>query len=292
MKRILWAVLLIPMILLGLTFCTKPDQSQLEKLPVSSIVDLSATDSAEEDLQDAAPGAFSPVDSNPDLNYDSIRDVDGNVYRTIRIGTQTWIAENLKTTRYNDGSEIPEVIDNSKWVTLRTGAYRWYNNDRNTYKNLYGALYNWYTVQTGKLCPSGWHVPGDEDWKQLEMELGMTREEADSWGETFGIEGRGTDQGTQMKAASGWLPWEGRGGNGTNTSGFSALPAGESGWGGWSNGVESHVYTYYTGTGICTTWWYSTDEGGGRAVTSTDPGVIRGIYPAFCGLSVRCLKDN
>jgi uncharacterized protein (TIGR02145 family) len=291
MKRKLWFVQLMLLILIGLAFCTKPDSVLLEKLPVSPIVDLPAIDSAEGDLQGTTLPAIYPINFNPDLAYDSISDIDGNVYKTIQIGTQTWMAENLKTTRYNDGSGIPNVMDNSKWVTLKTGAYRWYNNDRDTYKNLYGALYNWYTVKTGKLCPTGWHVPGDGDWKQLEMALGMTIEEANSWGETFGIEGRGTDQGTQMKATSGWIPWEGRGGNGNNTSGFTALPAGESGWTGWSNGVESVVYTYFGGAGICTTWWYSTEEGGGRAVSCDDPGVIRGVYPAFCGLSVRCLKN-
>jgi uncharacterized protein (TIGR02145 family) len=203
------------------------------------------------------------------------------------------MAENLKTTSYNDGTQIPNVIDNSTWITLKTGAYRWYNNDKWTYKKLYGALYNWYTVKTGKLCPTGWHVPSDDDWKQLEMTLGMTKEEADNWGEFPGIDSRGTDQGNQMKSTNGWIPWEGMLEKGTNTSGFSAMPAGESDWSGYSNGGPLVITdTKFRGAGICTTWWESTSEGGGRVLGSDVSGVIRGVYPAICGLSVRCLKDN
>lgn len=218
---------------------------------------------------------------NPELTYDSIADIEGNTYKTIKIGDQTWMAENLKTTRYNDSTEIPHVLDNSIWVTMRTGAYRWYDNDEDNYKNLFGALYNWYTVETGKLCPAGYHVPSDDDWIKLEMALGMTEEQAYSCGEFPGIVGRGTDQAIRMKALDGWSQWNESGGGGTNTSGFTALPAGECSWDG------SHYY----GSGICTTWWHSTSEGGGRAVDCTDPGVIRGVYYANYGISVRCVKN-
>lgn len=138
------------------------------------------------------------------------------------------MAENLKTTRYNDDSLIPNVTDNAEWIQLFTGAYRWYNNDMSTYKNKYGALYNHFAINTGKLCPKGWHAPRDDDWKQLEMALGMLKASADSSyvnSDVYGMGYRGTDQGAQMKATSGWSDWEGIDGNGTNTSGFSALPA-------------------------------------------------------------------
>jgi uncharacterized protein (TIGR02145 family) len=229
---------------------------------------------------------------NPDLTYGSINDIDGNSYRIIQIGAQTWMAENLKTTRYNDGTQIPNVTNNYLWITLETGAYRWYNNDRYTYKNLYGALYNWYTVKTRKLCPTGWHVPSDNDWKQLEMTLGMTEKEANSCGEFPGIDSRGTDQGNQLKATSGWITWEGQSDGGTNISGFTALPAGESDWSGYGLGGPLVITdTNFRGAGICTSWWISS-EGGGRAVATGDPGIVRGAYPAICGFSVRCLKDN
>jgi hypothetical protein len=93
-----------------------------------------------------------------------VKDIDGNVYDTVTVGTQTWMVENLKTTRYNDGTAIPLVTKSVAWETLSTPGYCWYNNDESTYKAPYGALYNWYTVNTGKLCPTGWHVPGDSEW--------------------------------------------------------------------------------------------------------------------------------
>jgi len=291
---------LLVFITAGLTFCSEPDYPVTDILPVTVSVVFppklpsadttqawvpSETNTGGDNLNALTARAY----LNPDLTYDSINDIEGNVYMTIRIGSLNWMAENLKTTRFNDSSMIPYVTDNSLWTSLKTGAYRWYNNDRPGYRNLYGALYNWYTVKTGRLCPAGWHVPSDDDWKELEMALGMTRQEADSWGEFPGLIGRGTDQALQMKTNERWVQWEGRGGGGTNSSGFSALPAGESAWGGtW----PSSLYSFFSGEGLCTTWWDSTNEGGGRALVSSDPGVVRGIYPAFCGLSVRCVKDK
>ena len=214
----------------------------------------------------------------------SISDVEGNFYKTIQIGTQTWIAENLKSTIYSDGSQISNVTDDDNWVALQTGAFRWYNDDAATYKNMYGALYNWYTVITGKLCPSGWHVPSDDEWKQLEMTLGMTQAEADSWGaqEYWGDILRGTDQGAQMKATGGWNnDWEGGNGNGTNTSGFSALPAGGFGWDGRADEAGGASY-----------WWTSTQEASARCVFSGTDRIGRAIWGSNLGFSVRCLKNN
>lgn len=289
---------LMALIMAGFSSCSEPESPVTDFLPTSiSLVFPLVHDHGDDTIPDYPPdgntGGISNASTvraflNPALTYDSIADIEGNIYKTIIIGSQTWMAENLKTTLYNDGTVIPHVTDNSQWVTLKTGAYRWYMNDKEGYKDLFGALYNWYTVRNDKLCPAGWHVPGDEEWKTLEMELGMTSSEADDWGEFPGVIARGTDQGSQLKAARVWMQWEGKGDGGTNTSGFTALPAGESGWGGnW----PSQLYTYFCGAGVCTTWWDSTNEGGGRMVTCGDAGVIRGIYPAFCGFSVRCVKD-
>jgi uncharacterized protein (TIGR02145 family) len=134
-------------------------------------------------------------------------------------------------------------------------------------------------VKTGKLCPTGWHVPSDDEWKQLEMVLGMTQAQADGCGEFPGISGRGTNQGTQMKATIGWYDWEGKYGDGTNTSGFSALPGGETDWSGKFE-IE----------GYCGSWWSSTNSIG-RVLDFSDPGVISGVQNAHCGISIRCLKD-
>jgi len=99
---------------------------------------------------------------------ETVKDVDGNEYRTVIIGSQTWMIENLRTTRYADSTAIPMVSDSASWRNLLTPGYCWYNNDSTTNKNEFGALYNWYTVDTGKLPPRGWHVPTEEDWTTLE----------------------------------------------------------------------------------------------------------------------------
>jgi uncharacterized protein (TIGR02145 family) len=103
---------------------------------------------------------------------ETVTDADGNVYHTVQIGNQVWMVENLRTTKYNDNSPITPVSDNAVWGTLTTEAYCWYNNDEATNKNTYGALYNWYVLNTGKLCPTGWHVPSQAEWETLISSLG------------------------------------------------------------------------------------------------------------------------
>lgn len=103
---------------------------------------------------------------NHNLTYGSITDIDGYKYPTIQIGTQTWLAENLKVTKYNDGTIIPNVTASNEWKNLTTGAWTYYNSD-SSFNKLYGKLYNWHAVNTGKLCPSGWHIPTDAEWATL-----------------------------------------------------------------------------------------------------------------------------
>ena len=100
-------------------------------------------------------------------NSHFVKDIDGNDYRTVDIGNYRWMAENLKTTTYNNGTAIPNVEEQSEWIRLNFGAYSPYNNDR-SYADTFGLLYNWYAVNTGSLCPEGWRVPSDEEWKELE----------------------------------------------------------------------------------------------------------------------------
>jgi len=130
----------------------------------------------------------------------TVTDVEGNVYNTVLIGSQWWMAQNLKTIHYKTGNTpadlIPNVTDNTAWSLLTTPAYSWYFNDPSTYKNIAGAIYNWYAVNTGNLCPTGWHAPSDDEYKTMEMFLGMTQVQADA------ALDRGTDQGTQMKSTS------------------------------------------------------------------------------------------
>ena len=138
----------------------------------------------------------------------SIKDIEGNVYKTIAIGKQVWMTENLKTTKFNDGTSIPMVTENEAWIKLTTPAYSWYNNDSTANKNTYGALYNWYTVKTNKLCPAGWHVPTDAEWVALITYL-----------EGF------TVAGGKMKE-KGIEHWKSPNEGATNETGFTALPGG------------------------------------------------------------------
>ncbi|MRR24082.1 hypothetical protein EG830_14015, partial [bacterium] len=186
-----------------------------------------------------------------------VADREGNLYLTVIIGEQVWMAENLRSTRYNDDLPIPNITDDTQWINLSTPAYCWISNDIQ-YKPVYGALYNWYAVNTGKLCPAGWHVPSDEEYKTLERTLGMTAEQADL------TDFRGTDEGKKMKSTTGWADGE----NGTNTSGFSALPGGYR----WAKTGA------FNGLGMITYWWSSelnTEYAWYRRIDGTDNRVFR-----------------
>jgi uncharacterized protein (TIGR02145 family) len=114
--------------------------------------------------------------TSPGIDYtgqvDTITDIEGNTYTTIGIGSQIWMAQNLRTNRLNDGTYIPEVINDSIWARLQTPAFCWYNNDSNKYQNIYGPLYNFYVISTGLLCPIGWHVPVKSEWETLTSFVG------------------------------------------------------------------------------------------------------------------------
>lgn len=203
-----------------------------------------------------------------------VSDLEGNIYGTVIIGAQVWMTENLRATKLNNNMSIPNVIDNTAWINTTNAAYCWYDNNIN-YKTTYGALYNWYTVNTGKLCPAGWHVPTDEEFSTLEIYLGLNADSVNIWG------WRGTDHGKQMKATAGWDV----GGNGTNSSGFSALP------GGYRYGATGDFYMM---TSI-TYWWSSsahdTDRGWYRRLDATANDVYRASTSKKGGKYIRCLKD-
>jgi len=102
----------------------------------------------------------------------TVKDIDGNIYNIVKIGKQKWLKENLKTTKFNDGTAIPLVTDSLTWIKDTTPAYCNYKNTTNTDTiNTCGRLYNWYTVNTSKLCPTGWHVPSDTEWTTLRAPL-------------------------------------------------------------------------------------------------------------------------
>ena len=202
-----------------------------------------------------------------------IADVEGNLYSTVTIGSQVWMAENLKSAKYNNNTSIPIVPDNTAWINLTTPGYCWFVNDIK-YKDTYGALYNWFTVSTGILCPAGWHVPTDAEFKTLELYLGVPSDQLDGW------EWRGTDQGTRMKTTTGWD----NGGNGTNSSGFSAVA------GGYRYGATGA----FNANGILTYWWtadYSGEFGWYRRLDGAYSGIYRAFTSKKGGKYVRCLKN-
>ncbi len=208
----------------------------------------------------------------------TVTDIDGNTYRTVKIGDQWWMGENLKTTHYRNGDLIPNVTDDSEWIGLQTGAYSNYNNDT-SHGAVYGRLYNWYAVDDSCcLAPEGWHVPSDEEWKQLEIYLGMSRSDADASG------WRGTDEGGKLKE-TGTSHWDTPNTGATDEVDFRALP------GGSRDGYDGSDRDL--GFGAC--FWSSSEYGiyaaWGRSLYSYRSGVNRYYGYKLYGFSVRCLRD-
>jgi uncharacterized protein (TIGR02145 family) len=234
-------------------------------------------------------------ESSVQLETGTVEDYDGNTYKTVKIGTQWWMAENLKTTHFSNGTEITLIENNASWdnLTLSDKGYCYYN-DSIAQAATYGALYNWAGAMNGTqssesipshirgICPAGWHLPSDCEWIVLEIQLGM------SYNEAWLVGWRGTNEGSKMKTKSGWF----NNGNGTNSSGFSALPAGFRS----SNGL-------FSDRGKVTHFWSSTEYAN---ITSyafnrelgynqSEVGWFRAShyygYPKDFGFSVRCVKD-
>jgi len=187
------------------------------------------------------------------------------MYELILIGDQCWFAENLRSTKYNNDAVIPSSLENDAWETTTDGAMTIYDEGgANEAKNLatYGRLYNWYAVNTGKLCPLGWHVPSDEEWTTLTDYLG----------------GEGT-AGSKMKSSASDTPaW-----NGTNSSGFSGLP------GGWR--YDDGAFDYVGDLGL---WWSSSPDvsyAWFRELNSYNDSVDRSSDYQRVGFSVRCVRD-
>jgi len=202
------------------------------------------------------------------------KDFDGNIYKTVVIGTQRWMAENLRVTHYPDGTFIPNVTDDTEWSNLGDNntddAYCFYDTDSGN-----GALYTYAAAKNA--CPTGWHLPSDDEWKTLEMFLGMSQNEADK------IKWRGTDEGTKLKAKSGWN----NNGNGNDDYGFTALP----------EGYRNYESGLFEETGNYGRWWSSTENSDNsdnaylRDLSYEQTKIYRKSYPKSTGSSVRCVKD-
>ncbi len=195
----------------------------------------------------------------------TVSDIDGNVYLAVSIGTQIWMAENLKTTRFNDGTEIQLVTDDSEWNKLITPGLSWYDNQPDN-GDTYGALYNYSSIETDNLCPSGWHVPTDEEWTTLSDYLG---------GESV-AGGKLKEAGSQHWISPNTLA--------TNDFDFTALP------GGYHNANGS-----YNLIGEFGRWWSSSESGlvtsWFRKIGYDSSAITRKQNARNSGFSVRCVMD-
>jgi len=177
------------------------------------------------------------------------------------------MAENLKTTKFSDGTDIPLVADYIEWDKLSTPAYCWYKNDEATYKTPYGALYNWFAVNSGKLCPSGWHVASNPEWGTLVTTyLGGT-----------------SIAGGKLKE-TGVTHWKYPNTGASNETGFTALPGG------------NRTYGASRGIGASGFWWTASQTSTATAMFRQmvyNYGIVSSDgYDMFCGFSVRCVRNQ
>lgn len=215
----------------------------------------------------------------------TVIDIDGNAYKTVKIGNQEWTVENLRVTRYNDGTEIPLVTNGTSWSDLSTPGYCWYDNDTNN-KETIGALYNWYVVESSNpknIAPLGWRVPSDEDFTILENYLIANRFNYDySTNENL--------IGKSMASQSHWDLYTGEGSIGNdqvrnNASGFSGMPY----------GYRSHDGSFAQ-HGISGTWWTIDIFSPGyssllRDLSYCRAGLQRYEWSPRCGLNIRLVRD-
>jgi uncharacterized protein (TIGR02145 family) len=204
---------------------------------------------------------------NPSLSYGTVSDIDGNVYATIAIGPQIWMAENLRTTRYANGEPIPNITDNFQWNNTTIGAWSYYDNN-SSFNNTYGKLYNWYTVADPRnVCPVGWHVPITAEWEFLVINLGG-----------YNVAGG------KMKS-TGTQYWQPQNISATNESGFSGLPGGNRDY----LGFFFNQLNYGN-------WWTSDGDdinniGFLVSLDYSQPTLLTTNFFKNDGISVRCVKD-
>jgi uncharacterized protein (TIGR02145 family) len=218
---------------------------------------------------------------------EKVTDADGSVYTTVRIGNQVWTVENLRATKYNDGTPIPLVTSDSEWSNLRTGAYCFlYNVTDPDYRKECGALYNWYAIGTGRLAPRGWHVPTVSEWTKLQEHLIAA-----------GCNWDGTKEGNKiakaLAASKGWA-WDADAGSESigisssknNRSGFSAIGSGTRYYDGHFRDRERDAF-----------WWtaeeceHDASCAWTSGLTYNQENLCRGRHRKQCGLSVRLLRD-
>lgn len=225
--------------------------------------------------------------------FGEMSDIDGNTYKTITIGQQEWMAENLRVTHYPDGSPILKGALDSEWAYTDAQVFCWFKNDSATYALGNGALYNLPAAMNGAsssdaapsgvqgVCPDGWHIPSDMEWQMLEQSLGMPQEE------TTVIGWRGINEGAKLAGANHiWDNGKLASAKGFGESGFNGLPTGDRTW-----DDESIFY----GMGVFGTWWSATkpngDNGWSRYLQYDRMQIRRDYTYKWNGNSVRCVKD-
>jgi uncharacterized protein (TIGR02145 family) len=217
----------------------------------------------------------------PEMRYGSVTDIDGNTYRTIEIGDQNWMAENLRTSRFRNGDDITYVLSNHEWQELgdtESGAWAFYNNHAGN--EPFGLLYNWYAVNDPRgICPTGWRVASDGDWHRMERHLGMPQNEL----ATTGWRGQHANVGGKLKA-EGTEYWRGPNAGATNESGFRALAGGYR--------FTSGSFSYLTFFGY---WWTATEADANtawrRLLFNNRESINRMNYDKRYGFSVRCVQN-
>ncbi|NOR45808.1 MAG: hypothetical protein GQ534_09510 [Candidatus Delongbacteria bacterium] len=197
----------------------------------------------------------------------TVTDIDGNIYNMIKIGTQTWMQSDLKVTKFNNGSPIPLVTDNNEWKKLTSAGYSWYDNKEFDKSSPYGAFYNGFVVESGNICPKGWHVPSKEEWDILKASCD-----------------EGLYYGRALKEV-GTLHWK-KNKSATNKIGFTALPTGIR--------RSSGSFDWRETSGR---WWSTTEKKNNKSLFSLSIVSHNSfIYDAFAtintGQCIRCIKDE
>jgi uncharacterized protein (TIGR02145 family) len=220
--------------------------------------------------EDKVPDIVQPLPEiifNPDLSYGTVTDIEGNIYKTITIGTQTWMAENLRTRKYRNGNQITKVSNTEYWSGINTGAYSECYNNIN-YSKTYGLLYNWYAVNDIRnLTPIGWHVPTDDEWNTLINYLGGNKIAGGKLKET------------------GTTHWASPNTGATNESGFSALSGGYLSYDGEFTNILLHNASQ---------WWSSSEINPNIVIYHMNycyAVVERFEWEKSNGLYIRCIKD-
>ena len=203
-------------------------------------------------------------------------DINISTYETVKIGNQVWMAENLNVSHYRNGDSIPQVQDADKWVKLNTGAWCYYKNN-NGNDQVYGKLYNWFTVNdTRGLAPEGWHIPTDKEWQELECFLGMSLKDAKKTSWRGSIGGKLKETGTAH--------WSTPNAGVTNESGFTALAGGYRSVSGGFGGI-GHVASFWSSSAdYDENAWF-------RFLGCSETVVYRNGTNKRFGMSVRCVRD-